>query len=133
MGISELLKKADISHPENENKNRKLSQDEKLDEILAQLKALCIVFSQHDQHLTMVNNNLLKTINELMERRKEIPRGKKLEAEDIIKRAKDRTEAIEKLKSIGISQATAYRYTKIFEEEKKEAVDAEESSSENKE
>jgi len=130
MGISELLKRVDISHSENENKNRKLSQDEKLDEILAQLKALCIVVSQHDQHLTAVNNNLLKTITELMERKKEIPRGKKLEAEDIIKRAKDRTEAIEKLKSIGISQATAYRYTKIFEEEKKEAV---EESSENKE
>jgi Na+/phosphate symporter len=130
MGISELLKRVDISHSENENKNRKLSQDEKLDEILAQLKALCIVVSQHDQHLTAVNNNLLKTITELMERKKEISRGKKLEAEDIIKRAKDRTEAIEKLKSIGISQATAYRYTKIFEEEKKEAV---EESSENKE
>ena len=142
MGISELLRKADFSHSENEKKdivnnendkkNRKLSQDEKLDEILAELKALCIVIIQHDQHLTSVNNNLQSLINEIMEKRKEIPKGKKLEAEDIIKKAKSRAEAIEKLKTIGISQATAYRYTELFEEEKKSNA-SEKNSSQKKE
>jgi response regulator of citrate/malate metabolism len=52
-----------------------------------------------------------------MEKRKEIPKGKKLEAENIIRKANSRAEAIEKLKAIGISQATAYRYTELLEEE----------------
>ena len=118
MGISELLKKADISHLDID-KSHKLSQDEKLDDILAELKAISVVISQHDQHLTTVENNILEHINELMERKKEIPTEKKLEVEDIIKNAKSRAEAIEKLISIGISQATAYRYTEILEKKKK--------------
>lgn len=118
MGISELLKKADTSHPEIDKKN-KLTQDEKLDDILAELKAISFVISQHDQHLTAVENNILEHINELMERKKEIPAEKKIEAEDIIKNAKSRAEAIEKLISIGISQATAYRYTEVLEKKKK--------------
>ena len=119
MGISEILKKADLSNPENDKKNHKLSQDDKLDEILSELKAIYIVISKLDQHITAVDNNLMGHINELMERKKEIPVEKKLEVEDIIKKAKSRTEAIEKLRAIGISQATAYRYTELFEKEKK--------------
>lgn len=133
MDIYGLLRKASLSHPENEKKNRRLSQDEKLDDIMAQLKAICIVISQHDQHLTVVNNNLQACINELMERRKEIPKGKKIEVEDIIIKSKSRAEAIEKLKTIGISQATAYRYTEHFKEDSKKAGVPEKDSSEGKE
>jgi hypothetical protein len=127
MSISGLLKKAKFSHSqdekqeiinaENDKKNRKLSQDDKLDLILAELRVLSIVISKVDQHLTTVDNNLLSHITELMEKRKEIPKGKKLEAENIIRKANSRAEAIEKLKAIGISQATAYRYTELLEEE----------------
>jgi hypothetical protein len=127
MGIFEPLKKAKFSHSqdekqeiiniENDKKNRKLSQDDKLDLILAELRVLSIVISKIDQHLTTVDNNLLSHITELMEKRKEIPKGKKLEAENIIRKANSRAEAIEKLKAIGISQATAYRYTELLEEE----------------
>jgi hypothetical protein len=108
-----------VTNTESDKKNRKLSQDEKLDEIMAELKALSIVISQHDQHLTLINNNLISHINELMERRKEMPKEKRIEVEKIIENAKSRSEAIEKLKTIGISQATAYRYTELFEKEKK--------------
>jgi hypothetical protein len=127
MDIFEPLKKAKFSHSqdekqeiinaENDKKNRKLSQDDKLDLILAELRVLSIVISKVDQHLTTVDNNLLSHITELMEKRKEIPKGKKLEAENIIRKANSRAEAIEKLKAIGISQATAYRYTELLEEE----------------
>lgn len=127
MSISGLLKKAKFSHSqdekqeiinnENNEKSHKLSQDEKLDLILAELRVLSIVISKVDQHLTTVDNNLLSHITELMEKRKEIPKGKKLEAENIIRKANSRAEAIEKLKAIGISQATAYRYTELLEEE----------------
>jgi hypothetical protein len=127
MSISGLLKRAKNSHSqdekqeiinaENDKKNRKLSQDDKLDLILAELRVLSIVISKVDQHLTTVDNNLLSHITELMEKRKEIPKGKKLEAENIIRKANSRAEAIEKLKAIGISQATAYRYTELLEEE----------------
>lgn len=126
MGISELLKKADFSHSqsekgefintENDKNLRRLSQDEKMDLILAELKALSVVISKIDQHLTTIDNNFLSRINELMERKKEIPKEKKLEAENIIKKSNSRAEAIEKLKAIGLSQATAYRYTESFKE-----------------
>jgi hypothetical protein len=123
MGVLESLKRVKISQiqdekpgiitPEN-GENRKPSQDEKLDQILAELKSISAVLVQHDQHLTAVDNNILSHVTEMMERKKEIPEGKRLEAENIIRKSKSRAEAIEKLKAIGISQATAYRYTEDF-------------------
>ena len=132
MGISDLFKKAKDSHSHDENetiintdndkKSHSFSQTEKMDEIIAQLKALSLALSQHDHHLTLFNNNLLNHINELSARRKEVPEAKRLEVENILKKTKDRSEAIEKLKSIGISQATAYRYTEFLKENEKSVI-----------
>jgi hypothetical protein len=132
MSIFGFLKRSKTSLSQGENqpvissdnveKPVKVSQDEKLDLILAELRALSAVFVQHDQHLTTVDNNLLSRINELMERKKEIPNEKKAEAENIIRKSSTRAEAIEKLEALGISQATAYRYTESFDEDKKKAL-----------
>jgi hypothetical protein len=126
MGILGFLDKEKISHsqdeikeiikPDNDKKNRRLSDSEKLDLILAQLKALTIAISEHDRHLTIVNTGLINRITESLRRKKEIPQSKRMEAEKMINSAYTRVEAVEKLKSIGISQATAYRYTEDFVE-----------------
>jgi hypothetical protein len=131
MGIFNIFRRSKLSHYHDDkhfiinndnDKSHKAVQDEKLDQILAELKAIYVIISQHDHHLTMVDNNIISHITELMVRKKEIPEGKKLEAENILKTAKDRAEAIEKLKSIGVSQATAYRYTEFFKAENEKPV-----------
>ena len=138
MGISDLFKKAKNSHyqdeneviinTDNEKKSHSLSQNEKMDEMIALLKALNIAISQHDHHLTLFNNNIINHINELSARRKEVPEGKRLEVENILKKNKNRSEAIEKLKAIGISQATAYRYTEFLKENEKSVITKKDSS-----
>jgi hypothetical protein len=133
MGFSDLLKRPKDSHsqPENEaiitsdndKSTHSLSKDEKMDEIIALLKALTMVISQHDHHLTLVNNSLSNRINELAARKKGVSEAKKIEVENILRKHKNRVEAIEKLKAIGISQASAYRYTESLKE-----VESEEAS-----
>jgi hypothetical protein len=133
MGISDIFKKAKNSHSQNENevvintdnekKSHALSQSEKMDEIIALLKGLTAAIVQHDHHLTIVNNNIQSHISELSARKKDIPEDKKIEVEGILKKTKDRGEAIEKLKAMGISQATAYRYTEFLKGIDRYAVD----------
>jgi hypothetical protein len=131
MGIFNIFRKSKLSHYHDDkhflinsdnDKSHAAVHDEKLNQILAELKAIYVIISQHDHHLTVVDNNIISHITELMVRKKEIPEGKKLEAENILKTAKDRAEAIEKLKSIGVSQATAYRYTEFFKDENEKPV-----------
>jgi hypothetical protein len=132
MGIFNIFRRSKLSHyhdekqilinNDNEKRVHTSSQDEKLDQILAELKALYVIISQHDHHLTIVDNNIIGHITELMVRKKEIPEGKKLEVENIIKNAKGRSEAIERLKSIGVSQATAYRYTEFLKDDNEKPV-----------
>jgi hypothetical protein len=132
MGIFNIFRKSKLSHyqdekpiiinTDNEKKVHTPSHDEKLDQILAELKALYVIISQHDHHLTIVDNNIISHITELMVRKKEIPEGKKLEVENIIKNAKGRSDAIEKLKALGVSQATAYRYTEFLKDENEKPV-----------
>jgi len=117
----------EIIKPEKEKPFLITSENEKLDQILTELKALYVLLSQHDQHLSRVNDNVIDHVSELMIRKKEIPETKKLEVEAILKESKTRAEAIEKLRTLGISQASAYRYTDFLkaENEKKEIIIAE--------
>ena len=51
----------------------------------------------------------------------------------VLGRSVVRKDAVEKLKTIGISQATSYRYTELFEKEKKKSVIPKKDSSQKKE
>lgn len=90
--------------------------NDKLDLIHAELKSLFLLLRKHDQNLQEHDERNIEYISELLVRKKIIPEAQKEMAEDIIKEAiesnKERKEVIEELKEAGLSQATAYRYTK---------------------
>jgi hypothetical protein len=128
-------KKEQIPNPENEKKEQylKLENDkkvityhddsERMNQVLTEIKALYILLRDHDDHLTLVDNNIIGHISELMTRKKIASEEVKLEVEAILKTSSDRKEAIERLRDIGIPQSTAYKYTEFLikpENEKKE-------------
>lgn len=132
----EAISKEQVLKPENEKKEQSIKPEnekkviinydnEKIDQILTELKALYVLLRDHDNHLTMVDNNVIDHISELMARKKIVSEEMKLEVEAILKTSSNRQESIERLKAIGIPQSTAYKYTEFLvnrENEKKEIL-----------
>jgi len=122
---TENEKKEQIAKPESEKKVIINYDNEKLSQILTELKALYVLLRDHDNHLTMVDNNVIEHISELMTRKKIVSEEMKLEVEAILKTSSNRKEALERLIAIGIPQSTAYKYTEFLikqENEKKEIL-----------
>lgn len=117
MSFLDRFRKKEIPKPEKESVlPDKIIDNSSLEQLLTKidvkLDALNIKLYQHDMHLSKVDENIIEHLTELMIRKREIPESKKLEAETILKEATNRKEAIDKLLALGVSIATAYRYTK---------------------
>lgn len=126
-------KPKELSYAENENKPFSLAENEKinyshdknekkLDDILTELAVLKALAMKHDQHLDVVNSSIDSRLTELMIRKRYIPSPKIAEVDKVIAESKTRQEAIDKLLSMGFSQATAYRKTESLAENEKETL-----------
>lgn len=113
----------------NENPILTSVENEKIDQVLkdtgqllTEVKSLYIKMVQHDQHLSQVDTDIIARLSELAVRKNEVPESKKLDIERILSESNTRQEAIDKLKSIGIPQSSAYRYTEVLKAENEKKI-----------